>query len=506
MTDSPSRAHRASDETSAGRVWKRPRGRARYPDPVVLDAPPASAPAAGSERRLVLSLGERAAVRPPAQLPPVTQTPATRTPGGPSTVTPGSAPTGSASPSAATGTPGGPSTVSEPALPTRASGRRLIAGGRFDGPLDDRDEASTRTRVGSHAAPSPVVPPVRGADELRRPPASSSPGVEPDAATLVMDIVQPAATSAETAAATSAAPAAAATATATAAAAPAPRPPRGGPLVVGIVNVTPDSFSDGGRYVEVDDALRHARALVEAGADVIDVGGESTRPGSARVAPIDEQRRVLPVIRQLASEGVRVSIDTMNAATAYAAVEVGADIVNDVSGGLADRFMAQAVADTGSTFVAMHWRGPLDGSDRPDYRDVVTDVHDELQQRVADLVAQGIDPSRLVLDPGLGFSKDAAQNWQVLAGLRGLGRLGLPLMVGASRKRFLGELLPEGAPIEARDQATAVVSVLAALEGVWAVRVHDVAATRAALDVWQAWQQGGRSAGAAKSTRSARHA
>ena len=472
MTDSPSGAHRASDETSAGRVWKRPRGRARYPDPVVLDAPPASAPAAGSERRLVLSLGERAAVRPPAQLPPVTQTPATRT-------------------------PGGPSAVSEPDLPTRASGRRLIAGGRFDGPLDDRDEAATRTRVGSHAAPSPVVPPVRGADELRRPPANSSPGVEPDAATLVMDIVQPAATSAETAATTSAA---------APPAAPAPRPPRGGPLVVGIVNVTPDSFSDGGRYVEVDDALRHARALVEAGADVIDVGGESTRPGSARVAPIDEQRRVLPVIRQLASEGVRVSIDTMNAATAYAAVEAGADIVNDVSGGLADRFMAQAVADTGSTFVAMHWRGPLDGSDRPHYRDVVTDVHDELQQRVADLVAQGIDPSRLVLDPGLGFSKDAAQNWQVLAGLRGLGRLGLPLMVGASRKRFLGELLPEGAPIEARDQATAVVSVLAALEGVWAVRVHDVAATRAALDVWQAWQQGGRSAGAAKSTLSARHA
>ena len=500
MTDSPSGAHRASDETSAGRVWKRPRGRARYPDPVVLDAPPASAPAAGSERRLVLSLGERAAVRPPAQLPPVTQTPATRTPGGPSTVTPGSATVGSAaataSPSAATRTPGGPTTASEPALPTRASGRRLIAGGRFDGPLDDRDEAATRTRVGSHAAPSPVVPPVRGADELRRPPASSSPGVEPDAATLVMDIVQPAAKPAATPAATSAAPPAA----------PAPRPPRDGPLVVGIVNVTPDSFSDGGRYVEVDDALRHARALVEAGADVIDVGGESTRPGSARVAPIDEQRRVLPVIRQLASEGVRVSIDTMNAATAYAAVEAGADIVNDVSGGLADRFMAQAVADTGSTFVAMHWRGPLDGSDRPDYRDVVTDVHDELQQRVADLVAQGIDPSRLVLDPGLGFSKDAAQNWQVLAGLRGLGRLGLPLMVGASRKRFLGELLPEGAPIEARDQATAVVSVLAALEGVWAVRVHDVAATRAALDVWQAWQQGGRSAGATKSTRSARHA
>ncbi|KQO82022.1 dihydropteroate synthase [Frigoribacterium sp. Leaf172] len=269
---------------------------------------------------------------------------------------------------------------------------------------------------------------------------------------------------------------------------------------MGILNVTPDSFSDGGRYVEVDDALRHARELVAAGADVIDVGGESTRPGSARVAPIDEQRRVLPVIRQLASEGIRISIDTMNAATAYAAVEAGAEIVNDVSGGLADRFMAQVVADTRSTFVATHWRGPLDGTDRPHYDDVVAQVRDELSDRVGELVARGVDPARIVLDPGIGFSKDAAQNWRVLAGLHELDRLGLPVLIGASRKRFLADLLPEGASVDDRDPATAVISVLAAQAGVWAVRVHDVAATRAALDVWGAWQQG------ALPSRPARHA
>jgi dihydropteroate synthase len=490
VTDSPSGAHRAPDETSARRVWKRPRGRERYPDPVVLDAPPASAPAAGSERRLVLSLGERAAVRPPAQLPPVTQTPATRTPGGPIGVTPAAPAAAAPAPvaaapapvAAAAATPAASATAPAPAAasgpapasvtdrdpgePTRASGRRLIAGGRFDGPLDDRDAASTRTRVGSHAAPSPVVPPVRGADELRpRPAGDGGPASEPAVATRVLEVVP------------------------TGAAAPAESSTRG-TLVMGILNVTPDSFSDGGRYIEVDDALRHARELVAAGADVIDVGGESTRPGSARVAPIDEQRRVLPVIRQLASEGIRISIDTMNAATAYAAVEAGAEIVNDVSGGLADRFMAQVVADTRSTFIATHWRGPLDGTDRPHYDDVVAQVRDELGERVGELVARGVDPSRIVLDPGLGFSKDATQNWRVLAGLHELDRLGLPVLIGASRKRFLADLLPEGASVADRDPATAVISVLAAQAGVWAVRVHDVAATRAALDVWRAWQRG----------------
>ncbi|GAA0964206.1 hypothetical protein GCM10009561_20800 [Frigoribacterium faeni] len=514
MTDTPSGAHRAPDEPSAGRAWKRPRGRERYPDPVILDAPPASAPAAGSERRLVLSLGERAAVRPPAQLPPVTHTPATRTPGGPVTATATEAPAAAAptsAPAAASATtaapapdPVIPATVSEPREVRRASGRRLIAGGRFDGPIDDREQAAHRTRVGSHAAPTLVVPPVRGADE--RPtssPAAAPVAVTPSAAAPAAAPVAVTPSAAATAAVTPREPDVATRAISVvrpgADRAAAPRS-RTGTLVMGILNVTPDSFSDGGRYVAVDDALTHARDLVAAGADVIDVGGESTRPGADRVDPIDEQRRVLPVIRQLASEGVRVSIDTMNAATAYAAVEAGADIVNDVSGGLADRFMAQVVADTGRTFVAMHWRGHLDGTDRSQYDDVAAQVRDELRQRVAELVVQGVDPDRLVLDPGVGFSKDAAENWQVLASLHELARLGMPLLVGASRKRFLGELLPQGATAEDRDPATAVISVLAAQAGVWAVRVHDVASTRAALDVWQAWQQG------AAPTRSARHA
>lgn len=276
---------------------------------------------------------------------------------------------------------------------------------------------------------------------------------------------------------------------------------------MGVLNVTPDSFSDGGRHLDVDAALAHARTLVAQGADVVDVGGESTRPGAARVEPADELRRVLPVVRQLASEGVRVSIDTMNASTAAAAVEAGAEIVNDVSGGLADVDMARVVAESGRTFVAMHWRGRLDGSGHAssaasrDYDgDVVGTVVDELATRVDALVAQGVDPGSIVLDPGLGFSKVGAQNWQLLAHLDVLGRLGLPVLVAASRKRFLADLVPEGAPPADRDPATAVVSVLAAQADVWGVRVHDVAGTRAALDVLQAWTEG-----AAAPRRPARH-
>nr|WP_123548261.1 MULTISPECIES: dihydropteroate synthase [unclassified Frigoribacterium] len=270
---------------------------------------------------------------------------------------------------------------------------------------------------------------------------------------------------------------------------------------MGILNVTPDSFSDGGRYVGLDDALRHARELVSAGADIVDVGGESTRPGARRVDPVEEQRRVLPVIRELASEGVRLSIDTMNAATAFAAVDAGADVINDVSGGLADRYMAQVAADTGRPFVAMHWRGHLaDATAGMRGDDVAGQVRDELRRRVDDLVDAGVERDQIVLDPGLGFSKDADQNWEVLASLHELGRLGHPMVVGASRKRFLGDLLPDGAEPRDRDAATAVISVLAAQAGVWAVRVHDAASTRAALDVWQAWQRGSGPA------RSARHA
>ena len=468
---------------------KRPRGRERYPADVVVDAPPASARAAAdglaagpiTQGRLVLAQNETAAVRPPAQLPPVTHTPATT----PATSLPAEVPVAAQPPAVAaavrpaTGDPGpAPAETSAAVAPAGRSGRRLVAGGRFEGPLHERsfDEADPvlearprpeRQRSGSHAAPA-----VR--DRVATGPGPDAAPPEPvlrrsrDRSTVR----------------------------------------RPGPAVMGVLNVTPDSFSDGGRHLDLDAALTHARTLVSRGADIVDVGGESTRPGAARVEPADELRRVLPVVRQLASEGVRVSIDTMNASTAAAALEAGAEIVNDVSGGLADVDMARVVAESGRTFVVMHWRGRLDGSGHApsaasrDYDgDVVGTVADELAARVDDLVARGVDPSTIVLDPGLGFSKDATQNWQLLAHLDVLGRLGLPVLVAASRKRFLADLLPEGAPPVDRDPATAVISVLAAQADVWGVRVHDVAGTRAALDVLQAWTEA-----AAAPRRPARHA
>jgi len=522
-------------------AWKRPRGRRRYTEPVVVDAPPASAPAGETERRLAIARDERAAVLPPAQLPPVTHTPATRSP---ATRTP-------AAPTPATNVPAArPATGAGAGEPTRASSRRLVVGGRFDGPLPEGDR--TEGRLGSHAAPGLVDGPTRPSATpprvLRERQRVGSHAAPPEARAELAELeAEQAARAAAGAAASAPAalepaalepaalePAVVAGVTGDSGPALASRARRAAPpvvvagrtLVMGILNVTPDSFSDGGRFTEVDRALAHARELLAVGADVIDVGGESTRPGSVRVDPVEERRRVLPVVRQLASEGVRVSVDTMNAATAAAAVEAGAEIVNDVSGGLADRQMARVVAETGATFVAMHWRGHLGpgrlgaahvgtghlglerlldvgrgaGADDEAPGDMAGLVRDELEARVADLVAQGVDPARIVLDPGVGFSKDAAQNWQVLAGLPELARLGFPVLVGASRKRFLGELLPDGAPAEQRDPATAVVSVLAAQAGAWAVRVHDVAATRTALDVWRAWERG-RASG-----RPARHA
>lgn len=255
--------------------------------------------------------------------------------------------------------------------------------------------------------------------------------------------------------------------------------------LMAILNVTPDSFSDGGRFASVDDAVAAGVALRDAGADLVDVGGESTRPGAERVPPEVEQERVLPVVQGLVDAGVEVSVDTMNASTAAAAAEAGATMINDVSGGAADPDMYRVVASTGVTYVAMHGRGPSDTAAR--YGDVVAEVRAELKARIAEMIVFGIDPARVILDPGLGFAKDAEHNWQLLGRLDELATLGHRILVGASRKRFLA---PWGAEPSERDEATAVVSALAARSGAWGVRVHDVASTRRALEIEGAWRAG----------------
>ena len=267
-------------------------------------------------------------------------------------------------------------------------------------------------------------------------------------------------------------------------------------LIMGIVNVTPDSFSDGGRYVDPDTAIAHGLWLRSEGAQLLDVGGESTRPGAERVAPRVEQERVLPVVRALVEAGAAVSIDTMNASTAIAAVDAGARIVNDVSGGLADPELLAAVATTTADLVLGHWRGPsADMYARAEYDDVVHDVMRELEERVEAAAIAGIPPGRLIIDPGIGFGKKGAQNWGVLRALPRIVGLGHRVLVGTSRKRFLAEALSadDDTVTEARrDVATAVTSVLAAQAGVWAVRVHDVVATRDALRVYSGWEEGTR--------------
>ncbi len=269
----------------------------------------------------------------------------------------------------------------------------------------------------------------------------------------------------------------------------------GGTVIMGIVNATPDSFSDGGQYLDPEVAIAHALELVADGASVIDVGGESTRPGAERVAVAEEIRRVLPVVTALAGRGVVVSIDTMNAGTAVAAVEAGARIVNDVSGGLADPGMLAAVAETSADFVLGHWRGPSsDMYARAAYADVARDVTAELADRVRDAARAGLAPSRVILDPGIGFGKTAEQNWAMLAGLDRLVALGPRVLVGTSRKRFLSAALAgtsgDEPSITRRDAATAVTSVLAERAGAWGVRVHDVTATRDALVIAAAWREG----------------
>ncbi len=263
-------------------------------------------------------------------------------------------------------------------------------------------------------------------------------------------------------------------------------------LVMGVVNVTPDSFSDGGRWYEPAAAVAHGRALLDEGADLLDVGGESTRPGAARVPVAEELDRVLPVVSDLVAHGAVVSIDTTRAVVAQAALDHGASIVNDVSGGLADPGIREVVAGSGAVYVAMHWRGHADVMDSlAVYDDVVTDVRRELAQRVSELQRAGVRDEQIVLDPGLGFAKPGASNWPLLARLPELLSDGFPVLVGASRKRFLGHLLAdasgEPAPPAARDGATAAISALAAVAGAWCVRVHDAAGSVVAVRTATAW-------------------
>lgn len=265
-----------------------------------------------------------------------------------------------------------------------------------------------------------------------------------------------------------------------------PRPGRC--LVMGILNVTPDSFSDGGLHAAADRAIAHGLALTEAGADLVDVGGESTRPGARRVPAAVELSRTIPVVRELVAAGVTVSIDTTRAAVAQAALEVGATLVNDVSGGLADQHMPACVADAQVPYVAMHWRGPSSTMRRyAVYDDVVAEVCGELRARLDALCEAGVAEDRIVLDPGLGFAKTARHDWQLLARLGELQALGRPVLVGASRKSFLGAALAGKdaivPPPAARDQATAAVSALAAAAGAFCVRVHDVGGSLDAVRV-----------------------
>jgi dihydropteroate synthase len=272
--------------------------------------------------------------------------------------------------------------------------------------------------------------------------------------------------------------------------------PRGLPewdrsAVMGVVNVTPDSFSDGGQWFDPELAVKHGLDLVAQGADLVDVGGESTRPGAKRVDEAEELRRVVPVVRELAAAGVLVSVDTMRASVAEQAVTAGARLVNDVSGGQADPAMIPVVAAAAVPFVVMHWRGQsIDMNNRAVYQDVLTEVVTELRTGLDRAVAGGIAPERIVLDPGLGFAKTAGHDLTLLAHLDRLHELGRPLLVAASRKRFLGHVLAGSAgdppPARERDAATAAVTAIAAREGAWAVRVHEVHASADAVRVARA--------------------
>ncbi len=270
---------------------------------------------------------------------------------------------------------------------------------------------------------------------------------------------------------------------------------------MGVVNVTPDSFSDGGAWFGAEAAIGRGRELAAQGADIVDVGGESTRPGAQRITADEELRRVIPVITGLASEDVPVSVDTMRAEVAAAALDAGARLVNDVSGGLADPDMPRLVAQAGVPYVVMHWRGHSHQmQDRAVYADVVGEVCEELRRRIDAVTAEGVDPSMIVVDPGLGFAKLPEHNWALLVNLDRLASLGgaghaFPVLVGASRKRFLGRLLAaaDGTPrsFTGSDDATIAVTALAAAAGAWCARVHEVPANSDAVRVAEAWRAAG---------------
>ncbi|MGA8847927.1 MAG: dihydropteroate synthase [Nocardioides sp.] len=270
---------------------------------------------------------------------------------------------------------------------------------------------------------------------------------------------------------------------------------RGRPVVMGVLNVTPDSFSDGGRYADVDSAVAHGRSLVADGADLLDVGGESTRPGATRPLVSEELDRVVPVVAALAADGAVISVDTMRAEVAAAALEAGASVINDVSGGLADPDILSVAASARATYIAMHWRGHADRMadlavyDAPD--GVVGAVRRELGGRVEALRAAGIADEQIILDPGLGFAKSSEHSWELVAALGvggDLAGLGFPFLVGASRKSFLGALLAAGGkprPVHEREVAGHALTLVLAERGVWGVRVHDVRGTRDVLRVWE---------------------
>ncbi|WP_344127260.1 dihydropteroate synthase [Saccharopolyspora halophila] len=269
--------------------------------------------------------------------------------------------------------------------------------------------------------------------------------------------------------------------------------------VMGILNVTPNSFSDGGRYLDQAAAIEHGVEMRRMGADIIDVGGESTRPGSERVDSATELDRVLPVVRELVAEGVPVSVDTTRAEVASVTAAAGASLINDVSGGLADPEMAPVLAEAGLPWVLMHWRGhSREMNSLAVYDDVVGEVREELLRQIDQAVKAGVSEDAIVLDPGLGFAKTAQHDWQLLHRLDVFVDLGFPVLVGASRKRFLGGLLAEGGtprPADGRETATAVVSALSADRGAWGVRVHDVRGSLDAVAVTAAWRDGGASIG-----------